>query len=146
MVTRSFGFRFSSGTSVQTHARPEVDRAESSSGGLMLLTTATCILSVVLVAQAAPLSVSGLLLDPDRFNGRSVTVSGNMRNLRESVSRRGTRRYTFDLIDGFETVHVISFQKPPCQAGEEMVKVSYSFEEVTARNVTCLPNPAPTSK
>jgi hypothetical protein len=59
----------------------------------MLLTTATCILGVVLVAQAAPLSVSGLLADPDRFNGRPVTVSGRMSNLRESVSRRGTRRY-----------------------------------------------------
>jgi hypothetical protein len=123
----------------------------------MLLTTATCILGVVLVAQAAPLSVSGLLADPDRFNGRPVTVSGRMSNLRESVSRRGTRRYTFELSDGIDTVHVISFQKPPCQSGaatvegtfeqvRRMVKVSYSFEEVTARNVTCLPTPAPTSK
>jgi len=125
--------------------------------GLMLLTTVTCILGVVLVAQAAPLSVSGLLADPDRFNGRPVTVNGRMSNLRESVSRRGTRRYTFDLGDGIDTVHVISFQKPPCQSGaamvegtfeqvRRMVKVSYSFEEVTARNVTCLPTPAPTSK
>ena len=123
----------------------------------MLLTTATCILGVVLVAQAAPLSVSGLLADPDRFNGRPVTVSGRMSNLRESVSRRGTRRYTFELSDGIDTLHVISFQKPPCQSGAAtvegtfeqargMVKASYSFEEVTARNVTCLPTPAPTSK
>ena len=122
----------------------------------MVLTNAICILGVVLSAQAAPLSVSGLLADPDRFNGRPVTVSGSMSNLRESVSRRGTRRYTFDLSDGVETAHVISFQKPPCQSGTamvegifervQMVKASYSFEEVTARNVACLPIPAPTSK
>ena len=122
----------------------------------MVLTNAICILGVVLSAQAAPLSVSGLLADPDRFNGRPVTVRGSMSNLRESVSRRGTRRYTFDLSDGVETAHVISFQKPPCQSGTamvegifervRMVKASYSFEEVTARNVACLPIPAPTSK
>jgi hypothetical protein len=114
-------------------------------------------LGLVLVAQAAPLSVSGLLADLDRFNGRPVTVSGSMSNLRESVSHRGTRRYTFDLSDGSETVDVISFQKQPCQSGaatvegtfeqvRRMVKASYSFEEVTARHVTCLPTRAPTTK
>ena len=123
----------------------------------MLLTNATCILGLVLVAQAAPLSVSGLLADPDRFNGRPVTVSGIMSNLRERVSHRGTRRYTFDLSDGSETVHVISFQQPPCQSGAATVEgtfaqakwrvnASYSFEEITARTVTCLPTRAPTSQ
>jgi hypothetical protein len=122
-----------------------------------MLTNAICILGVVLSVQGALLSVSGLLADPDRFNGRPVTVSGSLSNLRESVSSRETRRYTFDLSDGIDTVHVISFQKPPCQSGaatvegtfeqgRRMVKVSYSFEEVTAWNVTCLPTPAPTSE
>jgi hypothetical protein len=94
----------------------------------MLLTNAICILGVVLSAQGALLSVSGLLADPDWFNGRPVTVSGSLSNLRESVSRRGTRRYTFDLSDGIDTVHVISFQKPPCQSGAATVEGT--FEQV----------------
>jgi hypothetical protein len=78
----------------------------------MLLTTATRILGLVLVAQAAPLSVSELLADPERFNGQPVTVT--VEGTFQGVKRR--------------------------------VKVNYSFEEITARNVTCLPTPAPTGK
>jgi hypothetical protein len=123
----------------------------------MLLTTATCILGLVLVAQAAPLSVSELLADFDRFNGQPVTVTGTISNFRGNTLRRGGPVYTFDLSDGMDTVHVIMFAKPSCQSGaatiegtfqgvKQRVKVTYPFEEITARNVTCLPTPAPTSK
>jgi hypothetical protein len=63
----------------------------------MLLTTVTRILGVVLVAQAAPLSVSELLADLDRFNGQPVTVTGTMSNFRGNPLRRGGPVYTFDL-------------------------------------------------
>jgi len=33
--------------------------------------------------------------------------------------------YTFDLSDGMETVHVISFQKPPCQFGAATVEGTF---------------------
>ena len=120
----------------------------------MLLTTAACILCLVLVAQAAPLSVSELLADPDRFNGQPVTVTGTLRNFRGNPLRRGGPVYTFDLSDGTETVHVTMFTKPPCQSGaatvegtfqgvKRRVKVNYPLEEITARDVTCHPARVP---
>ena len=120
----------------------------------MLLTTVTRLLGVVLVAQAAPRSVSELLADLDRFNGQPVTVTGTMSNFRGNPLRRGGPVYTFDLRDGMETVHVTMFTKPLCQSGAATVEgtfqrmkrrgnVNDSFEEITARNVTCLPTPTP---
>ncbi len=110
-------------------------------------------LGVVLIAQAAPLSVSELVGNPDRFNVQPVTVSGAMSNLRESASRRGARRYTFDLSDSSDTVHVLSFSEPPCRSGPatvegvfEQVKhrvnvsASASYAEITAQRVICLPD------
>ena len=49
----------------------------------MLLANATCILGLVLVAQAPPLPVSELLA-ADRFNGQPVMVTGTMSNFRET--------------------------------------------------------------
>lgn len=115
----------------------------------MPLTNATGILSVVLVAQAAPLSVSELLTNADRFSGQPVTVQGTISNYRGNSLRRGGPSYTFDLSDGSETVHVIMFSKPPCQSGaatlagtfeavKGRIKASYPLHEITARNVICL--------
>jgi hypothetical protein len=105
----------------------------------------------VLVAQAAPLSVSELLANVERLNGQPVIVSGTMSNLRANRWRRGGPIYTFDLSDGTETGHVTAFAEPPCQSGtatvegpfesvKKRVKASYSLEEITAHNVTCLPD------
>jgi hypothetical protein len=110
---------------------------------------ATLILGLALIAQAAPLSVNELLRTPDRFNGQPVTVSGTLSNFRANEFRRGNPIYTFDLSEGTETVHVVSFVKPPCRSGAvtvegtfEQVKprvpVSYSFEEITAHEVRCI--------
>ena len=92
------------------------------------LVNATLILGFVLMAQPTPLSVSKLLRNPDRFKGQPVTVSGTMSNFREGIPRRGGRHYTFDLTDGREIVHVISFTKPPCRSGA--VPVEGTFERV----------------
>src|SRR5262249_41329567 len=104
------------------------------------------ILGVALIAQAAPLSVSELRTNPDRFDGQPVTISGTMTNLRESVSRRGTRSYTFDFGDGNQTILVRSFEKPPCRSGAGTVEGTFEKAKqgghfsnlVTARSVTCL--------
>jgi len=115
----------------------------------MSLTNATGILSVVLVAQAAPLSVSELLTNADRFSGRPVTVHGTISNFRGNPLRRGGPTYTFDLSDRSETVHVIMFAKPPCQFGavtlegtfekvKSRLQTSYPLQEITAHNVICL--------
>ena len=80
-----------------------------------------------------------------------------MSDLRENVTRRRTRYYTFDLGDGTQTVHVISFEKPRCRAGAAMVegtfdqakwraRVNYSDEKITARNVVCFSSDGPKTK
>ena len=80
-----------------------------------------------------------------------------MSDLRENVTRRRTRYYTFDLGDGTQTVHVISFEKPRCRAGAAMVegtfdqakwraRVNYSYEEIRAWNVICFRGHEPKTK
>jgi hypothetical protein len=117
------------------------------SGALLSLGAA---LVAVTAAQAAPVSVGELLADPDRFRGQPVSVIGTMSRLREYITRRGrTPYYTFEFGDGAQTVRVISYEKPQCQAGAAIVegtfeqvkwrvRVNYSYEEIAARNVTCV--------
>jgi len=47
-------------------------------------------------AGALEASPSAILTDPDRFDGKSVTIRGTITDLRETVSRRGNAYYTFD--------------------------------------------------
>ena len=118
---------------------------------------ATLILGLVLIAQAAPVSVGELLSDPDRFRDQPVTVSGTMGDFREHVTRTRTRYYTFNLADGTQIIRVISYEKPQCQGGAATVegtfeqvkwrvKVNYSYEKLTAWNVTCFLGHEPKTK
>jgi hypothetical protein len=111
-------------------------------------------LVAITVAQAAPVSVGELLSDPDRFRDRPVTVSGMMSHFREHVTHTGTPYYTFDFGDGAQTVRVISYEKPQCQAGAATVegtfaqvkwraRVNYTYEEIAARNVICFRGDGP---
>ena len=111
-------------------------------------------LVAVTVVQAAPVSVGELLSDPDRFRGQPVAVMGTISRFREHVTRTRTRYYTFDFSDGTQTVGVISYEKPQCQAGAATVdgtfeqvnwrvKVNYSYDEIVARNVICFRGQGP---
>ena len=111
----------------------------------------------VAAAQAAPVSVDEILSNPDRFRDQPVTVSGMMSHFREHVTHTGTPYYTFDFGDGAQTVRVISYEKPQCQAGAATVegtftqvkwraRVNYSYEEIAARNVTCFHGHGPKTK
>jgi hypothetical protein len=125
------------------------------SGALLSLGAA---LVAVTAAQAAPVSVGELLSDPDRFRGQPVSVIGTMSRLREYITRRGrTPYYTFEFGDGAQTVRVISYEKPQCQAGAAIVegtfeqvkwrvRVNYSYEEIMARNVACVFGHEPKTK
>ena len=124
------------------------------SGALLFL---GAVLVAITVAQAAPVSVGELLSDPDRFRGQPVTVSGTMSHFREHVTRTGTPYYTFDFGDGTQTLHVVSYEKPQCRAGaatvegtfqqvKSRVRVNYSYEEITARNVVCFRDYGPETK
>jgi len=113
------------------------------------MSAALIYLALMLLAQAAPGSLSELLGNPDRFYEQAVIISGRISNVRESGWRRPI--YTFDLSDGTQTVFVIAFGKPPCRSGavtvkgtfeetRRRVKASYAYERIIARNVTCLPD------
>ena len=104
-------------------------------------------LGLVLVSQAAPLTVSELLANPERFNTQPVVVRGTISNFRANPWRLRGPVYIFDLGDGKETIHVITFSKPACRSGtvtvegtfeqvKRRVKVSYPFDEITAHKVT----------
>ena len=114
-------------------------------------------LAAVTAAQAAPVSVGELLSDPDRFRDQPVTVSGTMGDFREHFTRTRTRYYTFNLADGTQIIRVISYEKPQCQGGAATVegtfeqvkwrvKVNYSYEKLTAWNVTCFLGHEPKTK
>jgi len=118
---------------------------------------ATLILGLALIAEGAPLSVSELLTNADRFNAQPVTVSGSMSRFREHFTSSGTRYYTFDFGDSAQTVLVISYEKPQCEAGAATVegifdqvkwraRVSYSYEQIRARNVICFRGHEPKTK
>jgi len=106
-------------------------------------------LVAVTVAQTGSVSVGELLVDADRFRGQPVMVRGTIRDVRDYVTRTGTRHYTFYLTDGAQTIRVISYTKPRCQSGAATVegtfeqvkwrvRVDYVHQEITARNVICL--------
>jgi hypothetical protein len=106
---------------------------------------AALILGLVLAAQAAPVTVSELVADPERFNGQPVMVSGTISSYREGATSRGSRYYTFDLSDGTETVVVIALVEPPCRSGAATVEgtferwsmMTYSLDAITAHDVIC---------
>ena len=80
------------------------------------------VLAAVRPAGALDASPSAILTNPDRFDGKGVTIQGTITNLRETVSRRGNDYYTFDLTDGSRAIRVFSFGKAPCRAGTATVE------------------------
>lgn len=75
-----------------------------------------------------------------------------MTNIREIVTHRGYRRYTFHLSEGVTMVRVLGFGTAPCRSGaaasvegtfeqgKRRVKRGYSYDELIARNVICRPS------
>ena len=90
---------------------------------------------LVLSASAPPafaLSASPgeIMANVDRYDGQPITTRGTVKNLRETVSRRGNAYYTFDLVDGSRGVKVFSFGNAPCQVGSAAT-VEGTFKKVT---------------
>ena len=104
-------------------------------------------LGLLLVAQAEHRSVGELLSNADRLHGQPVVVSGTMTNIREIVSHRGYRRYSFDLTDGTQTVKVLAYDVPPCRSGPVELEGIFEqgkregkvgYDKVIASSVFCL--------
>ncbi len=110
---------------------------------------AVFLLTVVIVRHASALDATpgAILANPDRFDGKAVTVRGTIANFRETISRRGNPYYTFDLSDGTGAIHVFSFGKAPCRSGPVIVEGTFArvkqvsgrtfYNEITATQVTC---------
>lgn len=78
----------------------------------------------LLVLVALPGSAWGLdtspaqiLANADRFDGKLVTITGKITNLRETVSRKGNQYYTYDLQEGQQSIKVFSFGRASCGEG-----------------------------
>ena len=95
--------------------------------------------------------MSELLANTERYNGQPVTVSGTINNFRANPWHRGNPMQTFDLSDGTEIVLVTAFAEPLCRSGTATVEgtyraakgrvnASYSWKEITAHKVICLPD------
>ncbi len=89
--------------------------------------------------EDARTSPSEVLGNAGVFDGKTVTISGAMVNLREGLSAAGKGYYTFDLSDGTETVHVLSFGKARCKTGRATVEGTFERvrQQVTATRVRC---------
>ncbi len=108
------------------------------------------LLVAVLVTTACGLDTgpSEILKDPDKFDGKTVTITGTVLNLRTTVSRKGNAYYAYDLRSGDVAIRVFSFGKPVCAEGvtatvegrfTKVKRVSGRtfYNEVEARTTRC---------
>lgn len=88
-----------------------------------------------------------LLSDPDRYDGKFVTIKGTAIRIRARVSQKGNPYHTFVLAEA-ESLTIFSFGKPSCQEGSPITvegafyKVKrqgrYTFRnQVDANTVNC---------
>ena len=113
-----------------------------------VLTLVLFLASTASPAFALSTSPGEILANPDRYDGQPVTIRGTVKNLRETVSRRGNAYYTFDLDDETRAIKVFSFGNASCKAGAPAtVEGTYQkvkrqgrytfYNEVEAASVTC---------
>ncbi len=114
------------------------------------------VIAVLLMCFSGPLAAGGLqtspseiLRRPDEFDGRLVTLAGQVMNLKEHLSEAGKPYYRFDLTDGTRAIRVFGFGVSPCRGGAYTATVEGQFHkvgqqgrhtfynEVEAVNVTC---------
>ena len=88
------------------------------------------------------------MANPERYDGKLLSVDGTVTGLRSKVSRKGNAYYTFRVSDGRAAVMVFSFGTPSCSDGRQTTvegqflrvkQVSgYTFyDQIDARRVNC---------
>ncbi len=120
-----------------------------------MIRRAVCGLAIALVvlifssaAWALKASPTEILADPDRFDGKFVTLTGKVTKVKPRISQKGNPYYTFDLHDGRRGITVFSFGEPPCNENVpatvegQFQKVKrqgrYTFyNQMDATNVAC---------
>lgn len=73
-------------------------------------------LAAVLIAADAPLAPSTIVANPSTYDGKTVTVTGNVANFQTARTARGTVSF-FQLCDG-QCVVVIDATKPAYKNGD----------------------------
>ena len=89
--------------------------------------------------EAARTSPSELLGNPGFFDGKTITISGTVLNLREGGPAAGKGYYAFDLSDGTEAVRVITMGKARRKARRTTVDGTFERvkQQITATRVRC---------
>lgn len=87
------------------------------------------VLLLPLAAWAVTASPGEILGDPDRFDGKLVTVTGRVTVLKAKISGKGNAYYTFALDDGGRAITVFSFGEPECPEGRTAM-VEGQFQKV----------------
>ncbi|MBI4218528.1 MAG: hypothetical protein HY682_00185 [Chloroflexi bacterium] len=90
---------------------------------------AVAVLILPLAAWAVTASPGEILNDPDRFDGKLVTVTGSVTVLKAKISGKGNAYYTFTLDDAGRAITVFSFGKPECPEGRTAT-VEGQFQKV----------------
>jgi hypothetical protein len=97
---------------------------------IVLMAVAVVLLSATAPVFALNASPGEILANADRYDGQPITTRGTVKNLQETVSRRGNPYYTFELADGSRGVKVFSFGHAACPAGSAAT-VEGTFKKVT---------------
>lgn len=105
---------------------------------VLLVLPAFCTVAIA-QDEAARTSPSELLGNPGLFDGKPITISGTVFNLREGGPAAGKGYYTFDLSDGTEAVRVVAMGKARCKVGRTTVDGTYERvkQQITATRVRC---------
>ena len=90
----------------------------------VILTLIICIYFIPKVAdaQAIKTSVSEILSNPDKYDGKMVQVDGKVYSLKFKTSKRGNPYYTFSIRgNSNEALSVFSFGSPPVKNADSVM-------------------------
>ncbi len=94
---------------------------------LRLVAVAACVAGYALPVLSAPqVSISAVIQDPDRYDGKVVSVVGTITAYRERVSRAGNPYTTFRLTDGEAALSVFIWERQGLRDGQR-VRVTGTF-------------------
>ncbi len=75
------------------------------------------------------ISIKSILDNPQKFDGKIVTIQGEVVKLKSKVSKKGNPYFTFKLDDGEANITVFSFGKSNIE-NDDKVKVTGIFNAV----------------
>lgn len=87
------------------------------------------LLFITFLIAGEVVSIKSILDNPQKFDGKVVTVKGEVNSLKFKVSKRGNPYFTFKVDDGEAEIMVFSYGKPWIDNGQK-VKVTGVFNAV----------------